>query len=100
MSHLSEFSARITARITLTVALFAAMALIYALTPTPLIAPYIIPQDDTGISNSDGITSLTNPIIEGVCTDTNTVNIYVDGSMAATAPCSGGMFSTNVSLAE
>jgi hypothetical protein len=100
MSHLSELSARITARITLTVALFAVMALIYALTPTPLIAPYIIPPDDTGISNFDGITSRTNPIIEGVCTDTNTVNIYVDASMVATAPCAGGMFSTNISFSE
>ena len=61
--------------------------------PTPTTPPNLIDAEDTGSSNTDNVTSVTNPAIEISCTDPSTVTLYVNNTASGTGVCSGGTVS-------
>lgn len=61
--------------------------------PTTSGAPDMTDATDSGSSNSDNITSDTTPTFTGVCTNGNTVQLFVNSDPSGnSAVCSGGTF--------
>jgi hypothetical protein len=63
------------------------------LAPTAPAAPDMTAATDTGSSNTDNITSNTTPDFTGLCTDGDTITLFIDGQAAATTVCAGGTYS-------
>jgi hypothetical protein len=61
--------------------------------------PVLDPASDTGVSNSDHITSDTTPTITGTCTDGDTIHLAVDDTELASALCTGGVYSITLPVA-
>lgn len=69
--------------------------------PAPA-TPLLASVDDTGASNSDGVTRNASGLsFSGSCVSGDSIGLVVDGSPSAfVGPCSGGAFSIDATLAE
>ncbi len=65
----------------------------YVAPSTSFIAPDMTALTDLGTSDTDDITSNTNPTFTGSCADGDTVTLKIDGvAILPTALCTGGMY--------
>lgn len=67
--------------------------------PNALAAPDMTAETDTGVSNTDNITSNPQPVFTGSCTITESVNLYIDGNLVASALCVDGTYALSPSSA-
>jgi len=64
---------------------------------TPPGQPAMNAASDSGVSNSDGITSVTTPSFNGVCTSGTQIQLQVDGAnVAPTVGCLGNVYAISV----
>ncbi|WP_426074981.1 Ig-like domain-containing protein [Janthinobacterium sp. DSP2-3-3] len=70
--------------------------------PATPATPTLAPASDSGASNSDGITSITTPVINGTAEAGSTVTLYdTDGTVLGTTVATGGAWSiTSSALAD
>lgn len=56
--------------------------------------PVLDPDSDSGVSNSDDLTNVVSPIVEGTCeaSPDYTIDIVVDGAPSGTANCAGAPY--------
>ncbi|HEX5123807.1 MAG TPA: Ig-like domain-containing protein [Rhodanobacteraceae bacterium] len=60
--------------------------------------PVLDPDSDSGVSNSDDLTNVVNPIVEGTCeaSPDYTIDVIVDGTPGGSASCSGAPYQSTV----
>lgn len=60
--------------------------------------PDLSTTSDTGVSNTDNITSDTTPTINGRCTADDSVKLFVDGQLSVVGICSNGQYALDLSI--
>lgn len=61
--------------------------------PTTLVAPDMTPATDSGLSNTDNVTSDTTPDFTGTCVNGDTIQLVIDTvAVAPTVVCAGGVY--------
>lgn len=60
--------------------------------------PVLDPGSDSGVSNSDDLTNVVSPIVEGTCeaSPDYTIDVVVDGTPSGSASCSGAPYQSTI----
>lgn len=61
--------------------------------PSALAAPVLVAGDDSGMSNSDTITNVTQPAFSGSCQNDTVIKLYVNSVFSSQINCNNGTFS-------